>query len=98
MSFVPVDRVWWWGRRDSILLYLVIYRGGRRGWVCNILRGLTLCLCAIGLQGQLWVRRGYVICVEERTRVLRHVVSVGGNMYGENFRCMGMLTWVALVI
>ena len=81
-----------------MLLYLVIYRGGRRGWVCNIMRGLTLFLCAIGLQGQLWVRRGNVICVEERTRVLRHVVSVGGNMYGENFRCMGMLTWVAFAI
>ena len=44
------DRVYWWGGRDSILLYLVIDRGGRRGWFCIVLYGLTLCLSAICLR------------------------------------------------
>ena len=34
------DRVYWWGGRDSILLYLVIDRGGRVVGLVVFLRGL----------------------------------------------------------
>ena len=82
MSFVPGDKVCWWGRRDSILLYLVIDRGGERGEFCSIFEGLTLCLSAVCLRVRPGVLHDCIVSVEERGRVLLHVVSIGGNRYG----------------
>ena len=42
------------GGEDRILLYLVIDRGGRRGWFCVVLYVLTLCRIVIAVWMRMW--------------------------------------------
>ena len=74
--------MYWRGRRDRVLLHIVIYGGGRRGWFCKVLKGLTLFVIVVCLRVRQVALRDSVICVGESNRELLHVVTDGGNKYG----------------
>ena len=74
--------MYWQEKGDSILLYLVSDRGGRRGWFCNVCEGLTLLLVAVCMWVQQVVLRDSVTCVGEGSQLLLRLVNVGGSRCG----------------